>query len=150
MANFPNARHWCGAETDLRLLALVMAYEIGVLKLLRAEGDAELPAIQTTPDETLSIGRDRSRVMGSTGQANHSLAAETWYLHRERQEDIIAAGRPGIAGLSEAVQTPGPHPTLLVNRQGVILPAGDVLDVSDIDAVGGEKVRGLPSREVAT
>ncbi len=64
MANFPDTGHRRGAEPDPRLLALVMAYEISVLKLLRAEGDAKLPAIQMTLDET-SIGRDCSRVVGS-------------------------------------------------------------------------------------
>jgi hypothetical protein len=132
------------------LLALVIAYQIGVLQLLGAEGYAKLPAVHPTPDETLPISGHRSRVVGSTGQAHHSLAAEPWYLHREGQEHFIAAGQFGIAGFTEAVQTPSPHLVLLVNRQGVIVPAGDMLDVSDVDAVRGERVHGVTSRDMAT
>ncbi len=89
--NFPYDGHCCGEETDTQFLTLVVAYEIVALKLLRAKDDAKLPSIRTSLDDTLSNGRDRSRVMGSAGQGYHSFAAETWYLHQKCQEDIIPA-----------------------------------------------------------
>ena len=150
MADFPNAGHRDGAEADARSPTLVVAYYAGILKLLRAKGNAELPAIQTTPDETLSISGHGSRVMGSASQANHSLVPETWYLPWEWQKHFIAAGRLCIAGFTEAVQTPGSHLALLVNGKGVIVAVGNMLDVSDVDTVGGEQVFSVQSKDVAT